>query len=131
MSCLKGKITSDNSKLESGDAIILFNVMFDILSELFEVKTNQEVSSISNYLKDAFNLISDEKPNLFTKKINERLLTAYLLLMKRYQNTEDWQRNLITSIDKLNTNDLQSIRYLKINKIFINDVEKFLKEKGV
>lgn len=130
-SCLQGKITTDKSKLESGKAVILFNVLFDIISHLFNIKNNQDVSSTSNYLRDAFNLISDDMPGLLKKQLDDRFLTAYLILMKRYQNDENWKNNLMQSIDKLNGIDLQSVYYTKVGKNFITEIEKYIIEKGV
>jgi hypothetical protein len=130
-SCLRGKITSDTSIFESGKALVMFNVIFDSINQMFEVKNNHDVSVFSNYFIKGLNLITDNNPDLLANPIDDRLLVTYMATLKKYFNDEDWQEKLINTIDKIDVNDLQSIPYKTVNKTFINKVIEYVDSREV
>ncbi len=129
-SCLRDKITTNLNDIIEGKSVVMFNVLLDIISNVFKIK-DQDVASVSMYLRDAFNLICDDYPDIFASKIDERLLTAFILMMKKYYKSDDWENKLLESIDKITTNDLQFPYYTKISKNFIAQVQTYLDEMEV
>jgi hypothetical protein len=128
---LRGKITTEKSAIDTGKALIMFDVMFDSINQMFEVKNNHDVSVFSNYFVKGLNLITDNNPDLLASPIDNRLLVTYMATLKKYFNDEDWQEKLINTIDKIDVNDLQSIPYKTVNKTFINKVVEYVDSREV
>jgi hypothetical protein len=123
---LNGKITTDKTEIEKGNALVMFDVLFDTIQHVFDIKDNKEVVMVSNYLKDGINLISEDDVDLLDKPQIDQLWVAYIVALSKYYNAEDWKNKTMETIDKLNINALQSIEYKKINKAFINRVNEYI-----
>ncbi len=128
---IRGKITNDILDIKNNKALIMFNVLFDSIKALFDVKDNQEVVTISNYLREGINLITDNNIELLKEHKDDRLWIAYLIMLKQYYNKESWQDYIAFNIQKINVKDLEQIPFRSVNKVLITKIQNYLQEVGV
>lgn len=141
---LSGMITTNGALVTSGDALINFSTMYEIINALWEPTTIVEANNISEYLKDFFNEIIGLYPNEFklhireSRKINninkEQMFVLYLVLAKRIENNPDWkqilQKNIFNIIIKDNKDlvDTPPNKIKKSIKKYINISENIIGE---
>jgi len=128
---IRGLIATDRRAVFEETAIVMFDVLFDSIELLFNIKDNHDVSKYSNYLRSGLNLITDENPNLLKNHIDDRIMAAYLTALERYHNQQDWENKLLNVISKINLEEIQEIPYKKIDKKFINNIIKYIESKEV
>ena len=126
---IRGKITNDKMDITNNKALIMFNVIFDAIQHMFEVKDNSQIVEVSNYLKDGINLIIDNNVDILKAPQEDILWVAYICILKRYYNKDDWQGKGLSLVEKINIEELKQIPFRSINKILINKIEKYLSEK--
>jgi hypothetical protein len=122
---LKGKIGSDKTDNDK----IKFDIFYDTLNILFDVKTNGEVVSVSNYIKDGFNLITDNDESLLDKKQNDILLITHMVILSKCYKTPNWQDKVVEAVDSID-GELYNIPYKSINKVLIKKIEDYLEKVG-
>jgi hypothetical protein len=122
---LKNKIGSD----KTDNSKIKFDIFYDTLNILFNIKSNSEVVSVSNYLKDGFNLITDNNISLLDEKHDDRLLITHMVILSKFYKNIEWEDKVMDMIDRLDIAELLAIPYKTINKVFIKKIEEYLSEK--
>lgn len=116
---LNGLISTDNSLIRSGDALVGFNTMYDVINKLWKPVTLVETNKISEYLKDFFNEIVGCYPNEFKLQIkesrrfkiinHEQMFVLYLVLAKKLEGESNWKQELEKILNKINAKDINIV----------------------
>jgi hypothetical protein len=128
---VRGKITNDKLDIKSGKSLIMFDVLFDSIKVLFNVKDSQDIVKVGGYLREGINIITDEKIELLKEVKDDRLWVSYLIILHFYHNKNNWQSEILNIIDKVNQEELLQIPYHRVNKILIDKIKDHLQEKEV
>jgi hypothetical protein len=128
---LCGKITTNQRDINNKKALIIFNILFDSISQLFKVETNSDIVKISNYVKDGINLISENNIEILETKQEDQLWVAYIAILAKYHSNEHWKVNVMKDVDQLNLSGLLEIPYKTINKVFIKKVIECINSKTI
>lgn len=144
---LNGMITTDTNLITSGNALVSFNLMHDIMSKLWKPVTMVDVNNISKYLTDFFNVLVSIYPKELkthirqSKRINivnnEAMFVVYLVIAKKLENDKNWTNklkniiqviicddNTIQDFSNISTSTIRqsSNRYIKIAETNIKGV---------
>lgn len=106
---LKGLITTDISTITTGFSLVSFELMYKTIDRLWKPQTISESNKIFDYLRDYFNELvglypQELKTNINeTKRINkindERMFIVYLVIAKKLELIDNWDKRLPTIID--------------------------------
>lgn len=118
---LKGKITTDRATIQSGYALVSFDMMHKTINKLWKLVTIDDVDELFEYLRVFFNrlvsLYKEElKINIKSKNIinDERMFIIYLILAKELQNKDNWREGLESTMTKLRKDNQPLQEYLKV-----------------
>jgi hypothetical protein len=89
----------------------------------FKPKENVDVVYLNKYLVDGLNLIIENKPGLL-EETSEILWLSYIALLKKFYESDNWQKEVISNLDKIDKTTLQSISYAKITKATVKKIEE-------
>lgn len=108
---LKGKITTDNTTINSGLALVSFEIMYLTIKKLWKLVTIDDSDSLFEYLRMFFNKLvglypEELKTNIQEyKKVSfindERMFVLYLVLAKELEGNENWRNELESIMKKL------------------------------
>lgn len=118
---LKGKITTDRTTIQSGYALVSFDMMYKTINKLWKLVTIDEVDELFEYLRVFFNKLVDMykkelKMDIGRKNIinDERMFVVYLILAKKLQFKDNWREVLETTMTKLEKDNQLLQEYLKV-----------------
>lgn len=108
---LQGKIADDVILINKNKAFTMNNIMSDTIDTLWELKTNMDVSKLSNYLIEFFNYVIglnvvDFVDDLNLSKKNSvitypLMFVGYLSVAKQWQDDNNWQLKLEEFLNKV------------------------------
>jgi len=125
----KGKITTDNVKIKSGAALIKFDVLFEAISIVFNVKENYDIIKISNYLIDGLNIISENKLELLKTTVDDRIWIMYLIILSEVYERDNWELDLSRILKDIEGVKLNSIQYTRINKALVSRIKNHMESR--
>jgi len=123
---LKGKITTDFALVKINKAFTMFDFMSNAVDTLWDIKTNMDVSNLSNYLTDFFDHIIGYKAEDFVEDVGKSreksvvtmpaMFIGYLSLAKKLQDDPNKYEKLEAFLNKTDFN-IESQEWLKLNII--------------
>jgi hypothetical protein len=140
-SILRGKITTERNMIKNQKALVMFNVLFNSISRLFDfsnkdsAQTTKDVTQITKYLKEGISLLVENDLSMLEEEKDDRVWVSYLFILKTfyplYQQQEDWQEKVIDAINRIDMDELLQIQYSAMNKAFIKKIEDYVTERLV
>jgi len=119
---LRGKITTDKTSIVRGFSLVRFDTMYKSIDKLWSPRTINEANTISDYLKDFYNILVDLYPDEFKFKIaesrrnsqinNEKMFIIYNIIAKRLKGNNS---ELKLIIDNINFEDEQIKEFMGVS----------------
>lgn len=124
-SFLRNKIAKDVSNYNSSDSIIMFDVVFDTIKNLFNVNDNKDVIMVSNHITNVLEGVIGYNINAFDKKLDERDFILYMLLAKQTFGKENSEvENFVSEVlSNIDIKAIRSIEYRKVSNLVINNIK--------
>ena len=122
---LRGRITTDKVSIVKGFSLVRFDTMYKSVNKLWNPRTINEANTISNYLRDFYNILVDLYPDEFKFRIaesrknsqinNEKMFVIYNIIAKKLENDNNWKNELKFIIDGINFEDKQMKEFLGVS----------------
>lgn len=93
---LRGKITTEQSLVKSGKALVTFDLMYSVMDKLWNPKNMSDTEDITKYLIAFFNKTIQED------NIKSSSIAFYLALAKELEDKDDWDKRLEDVMSELN-----------------------------
>jgi hypothetical protein len=130
-SIFRNKITTEKSKLDNGNALIMFDLVFDCIDHLFKVKNNKDVIVVSNYIQNVMSSIVFNDINILDQVIDPRLFITYMIIASLNFGKEEWEESVFMQVSKIDKSYIESLEFKKLNKTFINKIKQYITEGQV
>ena len=112
---LQGMITTENTLISSGNALVSFDIMHTTMNKLWNPNTIVESHRITTYLREFFNELVDMYPQELKTHIKESrklsfinkesTFVLYLALASYLYGDLDWKERLHNTMPKISLND--------------------------
>lgn len=123
-SYLSGKVTTNKLIIKKKQALVLFDVLSDVIDIEFNPKENKDVITYSKFIIDGLNYIIENNTNILEEILDDRIWIYYIMSLKDVYLQDNWKELLNTKINNINLESILRIPYNAINKSLINRIRK-------
>lgn len=130
-SILRNKITTDISNILNSKALVMFDVVFDSIDQLFKVKNSKDVITVGNHIRSVLNLIADNNIDIVENPIDPKTFATYMVIASECYGREDWEDYVIETLERIDLSQIETFEFKKINKPLMKHIKNYILESEV